>query len=76
MLIALVLLELLLLPRRFFLPPLVRPDLLGNMGAVVAMLEQLLTDVMGFFFKLLKESRRAGATVTGCLDDAGSGITG
>lgn len=57
----LVLLELLLLPRLFFFP---RPALLGNMGAVVAVLEQLLTDVMGFFFKLLKESRRAGV-VTG-----------
>lgn len=77
----LVLLELLLLPRRFFLPPPLEPDLLGNMGAVVAMLEQLFTDVMGFFFKLLKESRRAGVVVvTGCDclddDDAGSGITG
>jgi hypothetical protein len=64
MLMALVLLELLLLPLRFFLPLPPRPALLGIMGAVVAMLEQLLTDVMGFFFKLLKESRRAGATVT------------
>lgn len=78
MLMALVLLELLLLPLLFFLPLLPRPALLGNMGAVVAMLEQLLTDVIGFFFKLLKESRRAGATVTGwlCFGVAGSGITG
>lgn len=71
--LTLVLLELLLLPRLFFFP---RPaPLLGSMGAVVAILEQLLTDVMGFFFKLLKESRRVGV-VAGCLDVAGSGITG
>lgn len=89
--VILVLDELLLLPRRFFLllPP--RPALLGSMGAEVEeVVVQLLTEVMGFFFKLLKESRRGFGAETMVdvvedvvvtpwpldLEDAGSGITG
>lgn len=78
---------LLLLPRRFFLL-LPRPDLLGNIGAVLSedVVLQLLTEGIGFFFKLLKESRRADGVVVEIdvvvvpwllgLEAAGSGITG
>ena len=60
--------ELLVLPRRFFLP-LPRPDLLDNIGAEVrlhevAVVAQLLTDARAFFFKLLSESRRVGIVMT------------
>lgn len=82
--------ELLLLPRRFFLL-LPRPVLLGNIGAVLSedVVLQLLTEGIGFFFKLLKESRRADVVVNEVeidvvvvvpwllgLEAAGSGITG
>lgn len=64
--------ELLVLPRRFFLP-LPRPDLLeDNMGAEVklhevAVVAQLLTEVSAFFFKLLSESRRVGIVMAAAV---------
>ena len=65
----LVLQELLLLPRRFFL---LRLHLLGSMGTVLLLLPSDVI-VCTLFFKLFKESLR-GPTAT--LDEAGSGITG
>jgi hypothetical protein len=68
----LVLEELLVLPRRFFLP-LPRPDLLeDSMGAEVklhevAVVAQLLTEVSAFFFKLLSESRRVGIVMAAAM---------
>ena len=59
-----------MLPRRFFLLLPLRLPLLGNMGAVVEeLVAQLLTEVMGFFFKLLSESRRGSGDVTAFDDD-------